>query len=238
MLLGMKAFCPKCGQETDGIGPRGLCEDCYVEEHELIEVPDRMEVAVCQNCGAAKIGPDWVQVDGERDLIFHVLDHNIEGENVVAVSYTRNEDPNAPQTLDVTILVEKAVDGVPMQAESETSIIVHKEQCMTCSKFEGGYYTYKIQIRGDVPDSALEPLMDRAAELTNRDREHFIADVQESEHGFDIYTSTRTMAEELLKELESHYPLEKQRSKELVGQEEGQEVYRSVISARIIPEER
>lgn len=231
----MKAFCPKCGTETDGIGRRGLCEGCYTEENELVDVEDTLEVTVCSNCGAAKIGPDWVDVDGERDLIYHVLDHNIKGENVVAVSYTRNDDPNAPQTFDVTIMVEKAVDGVPLQAESATSITVHTEQCKTCAKFEGGYYTYKIQIRGDVPDTVLEPLMDRAADLTNRDREHFIADVQQNKHGYDIFTSTRTMAEELLKELESHYSLEKQRSKELVGQEEGQEVYRTVISARITP---
>jgi len=41
------------------------------------------------------------------------------------------------------------------------------------------------------------------------------------------------MAEELVQELEQAYDVEKQRSKELVGEEEGQRVYRTVISARI-----
>lgn len=199
-------------------------------------VPDRLDVTVCANCGRARIGPDWVDIENERELLYEVLEHNIEGENVVAVSYLENDDPNAPQTYDVTLLVERRVEDTPMQEEVETAIVVERDQCPTCAKFHGGYYTYVVQIRsesGDVPENVLPPLMERAAELTNRNREHFISDVKEFKHGFDIYVSTRTMAEELLKELANHYRLEKKRSKELVGQREGKEVYRTTISARI-----
>lgn len=233
----MQKFCPKCGNETDGLGPRGLCEDCYTEEHELLDVPDRLTVTVCEGCSRAKIGPDWVEFDGMQELLYHVLDHHIEGEHVVAVRYDENDDPNAPQDYDITVLVERRVEGEPLQEEIRTALVIEKDQCPTCAKFQGGYYTYVVQLRtdnGDVPEDVMAPLMERAAALTDKERDHFIADVKELKHGFDIYVSTRTMAEELLKELENHYKVEKTRSKELVGEEQGQRVYRSVISARII----
>jgi nonsense-mediated mRNA decay protein 3 len=232
----MQAFCPKCGTETGGIGSRGLCADCYAEENDLLDVPDRLETTVCPHCGRTKIGPDWVEIGGERDLIYEVLDDSIAGEHVVAVRFVENDDPNAPQKYDIGVLVERTVDGATMQNELETALVVDEEQCEQCAKFQGGHFKYIIQLRtdtGDVPEEALGALMDTAAEVTNRSRDHFIADVQENDHGYDIYASTRKMAEELVQEVEQAYDVEKQRSKELVGEEEGQRVYRTVISARI-----
>lgn len=234
----MEAFCPKCGTETEGLGPRGLCENCYTEEHELVAVPDALDVAVCPSCGRAKIGPQWVEVEGEQDLLYEVLSHAIDGEHVVAVSYTENEDPTKEHTYDVTMVVERRVEGVAVQQEVDTRLTVEQEQCEVCGKFHGGYYTYKLQIRGEVTEDAVNAVMDRAAAMTNENREHFISDVEESEHGVDVFVSTRRMAEELLKVLEQDYAVEKKRSRELVGQNsEGQEVYRTVIAAHIQDEE-
>lgn len=227
----MEAFCPRCGRETSGLGPRGLCPDCYLEEHDLLEVPDRIAATLCKHCGAVKPGPAWEDAADDRERIYHVLDHHLDGEDVVAVSFTEDEDSEA---YDVTIMVEQAVDGVVLQDEVETRIELEVDQCEICAKFHGGYYRYQLQIRGDVPEDVLEPLMDRAAAITDRNREHFLSDVQEVDDGYDLFISTRHMAEELVKVLEDRYTVEKQRSKELIGEEEGERVYRTVISARIV----
>lgn len=226
----MEAFCPKCGSETEGVGPRGLCADCYLEENDLLEVPEEITVTRCPHCGSAKIGMDWVEAVDDQDFVYRVLDHEIAGEDVRAVRFQRREGD-----YHVGVIVEKVVDGVELQQELETWIRIEEEQCPTCSKFYGGYYEYEIQVRGDdeMVEEALEKLLERAAHVTDRNRENFVSNVDEAKNGYDIYVSSRAMAEELLKVLREQYRLEEQRSKELIGEEEGQRVYRSVVSARI-----
>lgn len=229
----MEAFCPRCGRETSGIGSRGLCPDCYLEENDLLDVPATLEATLCKHCGAVKAGPEWEDAADDRERIYHVLNHHLDGEDVVAVSFTEDEDTDA---YAVNILVENDVDGVVLQDEITTRIELDVDQCAICAKFHGGYYRYQLQIRGDVPEDVLEPLMDRAAAITDKNREHFLSDVQETDDGYDLFISTRHMAEELVQVLEDRYTVEKQRSKELIGEEEGERVYRTVISARITQE--
>lgn len=225
----MKAFCPRCGEETRGLGSRGLCSDCYLGEHTLLSLPDEIDAERCRHCGRVKIGMDWVDAERDQDVIYAVLDHAIDDDEAVrAVTFEEDDDDYR-----VTVLVEQTVDGELLQDEVETTILVEWTQCETCAKFHGGYYQYKIQLRGDEAAEALEPVMDRAAELTDRDREDFLAGVEEQDGGYDIYVSTRDMADELIKVLKKLYDVETQRTKELLGEEDGERVYRSVISARI-----
>ncbi|MFB6076892.1 MAG: NMD3-related protein [Candidatus Nanohaloarchaea archaeon] len=235
----METFCPKCGGETDGVGPRGLCADCYLEEHDLLDVPERIDVERCEHCGAVKVGMDRVEVENDREFIYQVLDHEIDGEDVVAVRFeepsdvVERDDDRGDWDYHVGIIVETEVDGEPLQQEIETWMYVEQDQCDVCSKFHGGYYEYKIQLRGDHLDDALDMVMGRAAEVTAEDREEFVSNVAEQDDGYDVYVSSRDMAEELLKVLREQYDLTEKRSRELIGQEEGQKVYRSVVSARI-----
>lgn len=225
----METFCPKCGKSTDGFGQRGLCRQCYLEERDLLDVPEEITVERCEHCGAVKLGMDWVQVDDEKDLVYRVLDHEIEGEDVEAVGFREVDEGFA-----VRLMVTSEVDGKEMRQELTTRIAFEEGQCDVCAKFHGGYYEYKIQLRGEADlDEALGTVMERAATVTEHDRENFVSNVEELDGGYDLYASSREMAEELLKVLREQYDLTEKRSKELIGEEEGQRVYRSVVSARI-----
>lgn len=224
----MESFCPKCGDETEGYGPRGLCQGCYLEEKDLIEVPESIDVERCEHCGAVKIGMDWVEAADDREMIARVLEHEVDTEKVRAVSFTEKED-----RYELDLMVEAEVEGETLRQELETVLEIERTQCGTCSKFHGGYYEYKIQMRGEDMEEALDAVMERAAEVTERDREEFVSNVEEKDGGYNVYVSSRDMAEELLKVLRERFEMEEKRSKELIGEEEGEKVYRSVVSARI-----
>jgi NMD protein affecting ribosome stability and mRNA decay len=75
--------------------------------------------------------------------------------------------------------------------------------------------------------------MDEAAHVTDRDRSAFISNVEEIDNGYDLYLSNRKMARALLDHLKEQFNVDEQRSKELVGESDGEKQYRTVISARV-----
>lgn len=228
----MEVFCPRCGAETRGYGPRKLCRACYTEEHDLVNLPGRIEVERCRHCGSVKTGMAWTEAEDAEGFVLAVLEYELAEHGVVeALRFRQDEEDET--VFHVMLLVEEDVEGARMQQEVATTIVVEPTQCPTCAKFHGGYYTYTIQIRGEHTEEALERVMGRAATVTEEDREDFVADVEEVRGGFDVYCSTRAMAEELLSVLKAHYDVTEQRSRELVGEDDGQRVYRTTISARI-----
>ncbi len=224
----MQAPCPSCGEDTAGYGPRNLCRDCYLDDETLLDVPDEIQVERCSHCGRVRQGMDWVDAGGDREMIATVLDNKIDTADVTAVAFDRHG-----QRYHLRLMVEATVDDAVLQQEVETTLVVEQSQCPPCSKFEGGYYEYKIQLRGEHLDEALGRMMDRAAEMTDEDRTNFVSDVTEQDGGYDVYVSSRGMAEALLNVVRQEYDMTEKRSKELVGVEDGERVYRSTVSARI-----
>lgn len=224
----MEAPCPRCGDDTDGYGPRNLCSECFLDEENLLDIPGEIAVERCSHCGRLRNGMDWVDVEGDREVIAEALEMEIETGTVEAVSFD-----DTGEGYSLTLLVEDEVSGETFQQELGLELNVENVQCGPCAKFEGGYFEYKIQLRGENLEEVLEKVMDRALEVTEKDREDFVSNVEERDGGYDLYVSSRDMAEELLKVVRERYDMEEKRSKELVGQEEGEKVYRSVVSARV-----
>ncbi|MDY6769885.1 MAG: NMD3-related protein, partial [Candidatus Nanohaloarchaea archaeon] len=172
----MEAPCPKCGADTAGYGPRNLCRDCFLDEDQLIAVPDELTAERCSHCGRVRRGMEWVEVDDDRELIAAVLEDEVDTDRVTAVSFTGDGN-----TYHLTLMVEKEVDGEVLRQEVETDLVVETVQCPPCAKFEGGYFEYIIQLRGEHVEEALEAMMDRAADVTDENREDFVSDVEEAD---------------------------------------------------------
>jgi NMD protein affecting ribosome stability and mRNA decay len=121
-----------------------------------------------------------------------------------------------------------------MQDYYDAEVDFQQDQCKDCAKFEGGFYKVKMQLRGEKP---LEPvskeIVDEAAEATNETRKDFLSNIDEHDHGYDFFLSTERMAKKILTMLRDEYDPDIKRSYELIGEEQGEEVYRNVISVRI-----
>jgi len=53
-----KTFCPRCGK-TDEELFNGLCRSCFVEDFNLITVPDEINLNTCTQCGSVQKKGRW-----------------------------------------------------------------------------------------------------------------------------------------------------------------------------------
>jgi nonsense-mediated mRNA decay protein 3 len=268
-----REFCPRCGdamagrpeprpgepseaqsasETASGGQPRAqrdpdrvLCDDCYFDEFELVDAPDRIEVRVCSQCGAIHRGNRWVDV-GARDYTDIAIEEVTEALGV-HVDATDVDWHVMPEEVDqTTIRMHCQFTGVVRGTERYEEVVVPvkigKETCKRCGRIAGGSYAAVVQVRADerVPASdeleqaeriARDYIADREAK---GDRNAFITEVSEVEGGLDMKISTTQMgggiAERIVRQLGGSYTT----SETLVTEDEdGNEVYRVTYAIRL-----
>lgn len=225
----MEKFCPQCGAETEHlVGPRGVCRDCYSESHSPLDIPDEVTFPQCSHCMDYRIGNTWKEYEGDEEMVLGLLKQYEDEDIDVAVSYRRQGEK-----LIANLLIREFVDGELIESTTEVTLRPEQTQCPKCSRFHGGYYEAILQLRGGVTESSFGELMDRATAITNEDRNNFIANVEERDGGYDIYCSTDSMANSLVTILRDEYSIDVERSREIVGADDGEEVYRQVIAVHL-----
>lgn len=226
----MEQFCPKCGTSIEQpLGPKGLCKDCYRERHDLVDLPDEIRFDQCSQCKDYKIENTWHEFTGTQDMIFDLL-KPYEDEDVEMSASFRSRG----ETYIVNVMMIDMVDGTQVEQTQEIELIPEKTQCKTCARFQGGYYEAIVQIRGSISEDMFGELMDAAADLTNKDRNHFISNVEERDGGYDVYVSSQAMANRIIDQLQEHASTDVTRTRERVGEKDGEPVFRNVISARVL----
>lgn len=224
--MELKQFCPRCGKETDNLygEEKKLCSDCFPEKNNLLDIPDEIDITLCSVCGRMRFKGEWVE------------EYTLEDQLGLELSQFSREDVE----MEVQFWEEDKITRARVHAikndvndSYDLEIGFENKQCEECSKFHGGFYKVKMQLRGENLDRTVERIADRAAEMTNENRKNFLSNIESMENGFDIYISTESMAKEILDMMRSRYDPDIKRSYELIGEEDGQEVYRNVISVRI-----
>lgn len=227
MRMDLSKFCPRCGEETDRLygDKKKLCAECYPDKHDLLDIPDVVNIEICSVCGRMKKSGEWLEEYSMIDqLSAKFADFNEEGVEMQLQYWEEDED----------LLVRVHARKGEIEDSYDTEVRYEKTQCKNCSKFSSGFFKVKIQLRGDIE---LEPvansIMDHAAEITNQDRGKFLSNVERNDHGYDIFLSTEPMAKQILSRLRDRYDPDIKRSYELMGEENGEEVYRNVVSVRL-----
>ncbi|MBC5793447.1 MAG: hypothetical protein H8Z69_05440 [Nanohaloarchaea archaeon] len=225
--MELTKFCPRCGKKTENLygEKQKLCPDCYPDKNDLLEVPDVVTLHICSTCGRMRKNGEWIEEYTLEDQLAARFEEFSQEEIDMELQYWEEDDK---------MFVRVHAFKGEIQDHYDTELRTEKHQCPTCSQFEGGFYKVKMQLRGDADLNRLSNQMaDVAAETTNEDRKHFLSNINRMDHGFDFYLSTEKIAKELLDSLRAKHDPEIKRSYELIGEEDGQEVYRNVISVRI-----
>ncbi len=225
--MELTKFCPRCGKETEKLygEEKKLCPECYPEDNDLLQIPDTVELDICEVCGRLRKHGEWLEEYTLEDQLsarfeeFSVEDVRME------LQYWEEDD---------RMFVRVHAFKSEIKDEYDTEIRYNKEQCNTCSRFEGGFFKVKMQLRGEKDlERISNRVADTAAEVTNEDRKDFMSNVEEADGGYNFFFSTEKIAREILDMLKAKHNPEVKRSYELIGEEDGQEVYRNVISVRL-----
>lgn len=226
--MQLSKFCPKCGKETDQLygNEKELCADCYTENHDLLNIPDVVELPVCSTCGRMRKSGDWIEEYTLQEQLGALFEQFSEEDIEMELQYWEEED---------RIFVRVHAEKGDMKDYYDTELKINKEQCQTCSQFHGGFFKVKMQLRGEDLDlgKIADKIADKAAEVTNEGRKHFLANIEQVGNGFDFYFSTEKIAGEVLNMIKTTRDPEVKRSYELIGEDDGQEVYRNIISVRL-----
>jgi len=156
-----REFCPRCGdtvperREPLPGDPGGrdalLCDDCYFEDFELVDAPDRIEVLVCSGCGAVRRGESWRDV-GARDYtdvvavdeVAEALGVHVDAEDVEWGVEPEQVDEN---NVRMHCRFSGIVRGTLRSAEVTVPVKISRGTCDRCGRIAGGYYAGIVQVR-------------------------------------------------------------------------------------------
>ena len=248
-------FCPRCGES---VPPRQeplpgmphdrdavLCDDCYFEDFDLVDAPDRIEVQVCAQCGAVHKGNRWVDV-GARDYTDVAVEEVSEalGVHLQAREVSWAVDPE--QVDQNTIRMHCQFSGVVRDTYREEEVVVpvliSRGTCTRCGRIAGGSYAGVVQVRATDRTPTAEEI-DRAEEIArdivadheaDGDREAFVTDIEETPEGPSIKLSTNSLASTVADRITREFGGSYESHPTLVTEDsDGNEVYRVTFAVRL-----
>lgn len=223
--MELSKFCPRCGEETTQLygENKQLCGDCFTEVNDLIEAPREIEIETCSVCGRMKEKGEWIEAYTVEDQLGEAFSDTAENFTLELQYWEEDEE----------FFVRLHVSEGELKEHHDVKVEWSQDQCPDCARFQGGFFKAKIQLRGDNVQKVADDITDKAAELTNRNRSDFLSNMEHRDGGIDFYLSTEKMNKKILSMLRDSYRPEIERSYELVGERDGQRVYRNVVSVRL-----
>ncbi|WP_435100940.1 60S ribosomal export protein NMD3 [Halarchaeum sp. P4] len=246
------AFCPRCGDPSpEGATghtrrERALCNDCYFDDFELVDAPERVEVTVCAHCGAIDRGGRWEDV-GARDYTDIAVESVSEalGVHVDAEDVSWGVDPEQvdPTTIRMHCQFSGVVRGEPLVEEFTVPVKIGKQTCQRCGRIAGDYYASVVQVRAVGDRTPTNEETERAREIAEEitesmeatgDRNAFVTEVSEKPEGLDLKLSTNKIGKNVSRKLTEEFGGAYSSSETLVTEDEdGNEVYRVTYAIRL-----
>ncbi|MFB6114356.1 MAG: 60S ribosomal export protein NMD3 [Halodesulfurarchaeum sp.] len=242
-------FCPRCGEPIDGpwadSREQPLCEECFLEDFELVDAPDSLSVTVCGRCGAVQRGEQWVDV-GARDYTDVAVEAVTEAlavhREATDVSWTVDPEQVDQNTIRMHATFTAEIRDRPITEEHVVPVTVGRGTCTRCGRIAGDYYASVLQIRADGRDPTDEE-MDRAVDLARSvtaemeaegDRNAFVTDITEVRGGLDVKLSTNQIGRSVAYSLKEEFGGTVRDSETLVTEDEdGEGVYRVTFVVRL-----
>ncbi|WP_265109551.1 60S ribosomal export protein NMD3 [Halosolutus halophilus] len=267
-----RAFCPRCGDPvpdrsasdadgdpeaeragghaTDPLRPGTeveLCDECYFEDFDFVDAPDRIDVRVCAQCGAVYRGNRWVDVGAEdyTDIAIEEVSESL-GVHVDVDDVAWQVEPEQvdENTIRMHAYFTGVVRGTPVEEQVTVPVRIARQTCTRCGRIAGDYYASIVQIRADDRTPTSEE-MDRAKEIANAvvadmeatgDRNAFVTEMGEVDDGLNIKVSTNKIGKKIANKMVEEFGGTVNDAETLVTEDEdGNEVYRVTFAVRLPP---
>ncbi|SNZ18046.1 nonsense-mediated mRNA decay protein 3 [Natronoarchaeum philippinense] len=250
-----RAFCPRCGDAIDTPrsvreerrGDPALCDECYFEEFELIDAPDRVQVRVCATCGAVHRGNRWVDV-GAEDYTEVAIEEVSESLSVhfdaEEVAWSVEPEQVDQTTIRMHCFFTGVVNGTPVEEQVTVPVKITRQTCDRCGRISGDYYASILQLRArdrTPTDEEVERTREIANEVVEEmeatgDRNAFVTDATEVDAGLNIKLSTNKIGMKVARKVVEEFGGSYSDSETLVSEDEdGNGVYRVTFAVRLPP---
>jgi len=204
----MKQICIICGAEAF---KENLCELHFLEKNKLFEIPEKLNLKYCTNCGAY-YDKKWVKNDLEN-----IIKSKIKTKNRILRKEIDVKNNHAIVICKGYIKPSKKIKEETKRVE----IKIEKRKCDNCIKLLSGYYQAVFQIRGERKEKILKYLMN----LLNQ------GDVilEKTKEGYDIKFIDKKKASKISGLLKD-FSIKK--SYKLITEKKGKKLYRNSYAIR------
>jgi len=251
-----RQFCPRCGDPVerapDADLPGGsrdrdalLCDDCYFEDFELVDAPDRIEMQVCGQCGAVHRGNRWVDVDAD-DYTDVAVDETADrlGVHVDASEVRWGVEPEQVDrnTIRMHATFTGRIRDTPLQETVTVPVYIARGTCDRCGRIAGDYWNALVQVRAR-NRTPTDAEMDRAETLAREyiaereatgDRNAFITSAARKASGLDMKLSANQMGEAIAHRIVRELGGSVSAAETLTTEDgDGNELYRVTFVARL-----
>jgi len=221
----LSKFCPVCGKEVKSFygDEKEMCGECFLERNRLLDIPNEASIEICEECGRMKQDGKWHErfTDEDRiDLFF---------------SRFRDEDTDIEYGIEKhgeNLKVGYTVSKNGLEDSEAVLIEFSEDTCRDCKGFEGAFTKSKIQIRGKDIGEISDLIDKRSQNLEEKNHDDFVVDKREVEGGLDYILSTEHMCRHILDTVTKRFDLEVSRSYQLIGKQDGKDLYRNTVLLR------
>jgi len=210
-------FCPKCGA-TDKDFYKGFCVDCYRNMNKFAEVPKRLKIIRCKDCGFWFYKGAWIEDS------YHHLARIISEKVKTALFEPRFEvalkDDLANLTLSGFADENKAI---PVTVKEEIKLSFEERTCDSCAKFNSKNHEFKIQLRGSEPFDAIkykklaDAIKKQIEYLTRKDERARAFWIEEKKEGLDFLFGFRQAGEDVVHYILGNFKAKHEVSSESLG---------------------
>lgn len=216
-----KKFCPKCGKTVEKFY-RNLCKDCFLKKFSIVDLPSKIVVRECKECGNFYL--DNQIANSIEEAVDIVLSELLKKPEIHSATY-RIENGKIHVTLNLKI------DDLEKEEKKDINLILKNITCNSCSKKAIGYYQSIIQLRA--PEKLLEIALDEMKTQIDGMRKYdelaFISKIERKKEWIDVYVGSKSTANQLAKNLKIKYRAKIKISRKLIGSISGKRVYRDTI---------
>jgi len=212
-------FCPLCGKK-DGRFIKGLCKECFLKKHELVEIPDQIEFEQCSTCNKVKLFGKLVLISKEGLASFakkKVKVKDLENGSV-SVSVEEVED----ETFIAHVLVKGLLDSVPLSFEKDVPLIPITVQCDACMRLLSQYHEAIVQLRSldkKNLERALPALINAIEEQHSKDSLAKVTETKKVRNGFDLKVGSKKASFNAMKKMQKMFKAETKMSNKLLGRD-------------------
>jgi len=251
-----KRFCAICGKNLGQDDPHfGMCLACFLKEHPLFELQDRLSVNICLDCGSYSKKNTWIEP--EINELYFIIEDSIR--RFILKQYLKKDNIEFSIFFDQESFIYSSNDLLKslistvrgtlksdkkITNEEKINININYDLCKNCSNLRGGtYFLSIIQLRVkdetyfNLISEVLDDIHIYVEKLNEKDPRHYISKIEDQKFGVDLYLSTNELMNYIINFLKRNYHFLLKRSKKLVGRDtqKGRNLYRLKSLIKFLP---
>ncbi len=242
-----RLFCPTCGA-TDSLFVKGSCLQCFLKEHRLVLLPEKIGLPRCKQCGKISLSGKMQNFDleilrqfikkkcrvkelADATLIVELLEIN---EKSLLHKVQKPCEKSILQEMQAIITAKGVIESTPILAEYKTTISFPAMQCDACMKLKSNYFEAIVQLRGEKAAAAFVRLGQLLASLQKRDGLAAIVSATQKKNSIDAIVGSKKAAALAIRQLEREFKTSATKTFKLVGVDRtGKQKKRETFALRI-----